>query len=366
MEVQKRKLTCFFVHPNIYTDYMLRAISKLPEFDLMVYFNEGLMADYPWKTKMGEGFDNEIIKNKSRVDWPVIKSTLANKDGEILIAGWNNPTFFLLATILCLRGRKFSFWTDTPNVDQVRNPVKTVLRNAWLKMLFKGVKHFFVTGNAGINAAKRMGVPEEKLVNFPFATDIEKFGFKPKEKDYAKMPVRFISTGRLDNGHKGHDLAIKALARLRDEGLANFVYEIAGEGEDRPILEQLIEEKKLNENVNLLGWLEPSDLLGFYHNGDILLHTSHFDPFPNAVLEAMACGVPVVGSDKAGSVYDRVEDGFNGYRHVSGDQESVYQAIKKILENRNRIKEMGKNARATAEKWSIDYHLNVIKSVFGA
>lgn len=365
MDVGTKKFICFFVHPNIYTDYLLRAVSKLPEFDLLVYFNEGVKASHPWKTKMGEGYENRILKHRNKIDWKVIKATLAEKDSELLIAGWNNPTFFILATILSLQGRDFSFYSDTPNLNRKRNPVKEFLRGAWLKFLFKRVKHFLVTGNAGLIAAEKMGVPKEKLVNFPFATDIDKFEFKPKDKDYNKESVHFISTGRLDNGHKGHDLAIKALARLQEEEFGNFTYEIAGEGTDRPILEKLIEESNLTDNIKLLGWLEPSDLLGFYHKGDILLHTSHFDPFPNAVLEAMACGVPVVGSDKAGSVFDRVQDGFNGYQHISGDEESVFQAIKKILEHRDKIKEMGENARATAEKWSLDYHLNVLKTVFG-
>ena len=76
----------------------------------------------------------------------------------------------------------------------------------------------------------------------------------------------------------------------------------------------------MNE-VKLLGWIDYRDLPSFYNSGHLFLHPSRFDPFPNAVLEAMSCGLPVLGSDQAGSVIERVIDNENGLIFQSEDVE---------------------------------------------
>lgn len=359
------KLKWFSVHPNIYNDYLFR---KLEEngINLEVYFFKGLKDSHPWKTKMAEGFTSTNLNfGIGGIDWGVIKQGFkASKDELFLVSGWNNRTFFLLQTILAILGKKYCLWSDTPNVDSKRSFVKSVLRSRWIQFVSNRAYKFLITGEAGFQAALKMKIKEEKLVRFPFATNIDFFnpGNRYDNTSNAET-IHFISSGRLDNGHKGHHLAIQALADLQKEGFDNFDYRIAGEGEDRAMLTELIESNGLKEKVHLIGWMEPGELPDFYRSADVLLHTSFFDPFPNAIMEAMACGTPVIGSDKAGSVFDRVVNGENGFIHKVGNLEDITQQIRKVFSDRGQLLQMSKNARKTAEKWRVTYNIEVINNL---
>jgi|GEM_PF-679436 len=358
------KLKWFSIHPNIYNDYLFRKLTDRG-IDLEVYFYKGLKDSHPWKTEMAKGFSSSNLKfGIGGIDWSVIKKGYASDSNALfLIAGWNNRTFFLLQTIMALFRKRYCLWTDTPNVNKKRNPIKDKLRSAWIQFVTNRAEKFLITGEAGYRAAITMKIPEEKLVRFPFATDIEFFHPGNRYNKNSYETIRFISSGRLDNMHKGHHLAIQALADLHKEGFSNFDYRIAGNGKDKAILVDLIEQNGLQDKVHLIGWMEPGQLPDFYRSADVLLHTSFFDPFPNAVMEAMACGTPVIGSDNAGSVLDRVVNGENGYIHKMGDSNDIKDNIRKIFAGPNALVEMSKSARKTAEKWKVAYHIKTIKKL---
>jgi glycosyltransferase involved in cell wall biosynthesis len=233
-----------------------------------------------------------------------------------------------------------------------------------LAFIFRHVTRYLVTGTPGVENARRLGVPAAVLVNFPFATDTDLFRPAATARPDTGT-VECISSGRLDNAHKACDVAIEAFAlvKARHPEL-RFRYVVAGEGPDRAAIERLIADRGLGGEVELRGWLEPADLPAFYHSGDVFVHPSNFDPFPNAVLEAMASGLPVVGSLAAGSVKDRVVDGENGYVHEAGDVEALAGKLVTILALPAEARRaLGRRARDTALAWHVDYHAGVMRTV---
>ena len=312
---------------------------------------------------MATGFSSQYIDANKRVDWAIIRSLFTHsKDDTYIIAGWIQPTYFVLQILLALMGRKIIIWTDTPHVHRARNPLKAFLRSSYLKFLFPRLQYLFLTGKVGVQAGQEMGMAPSKTVNFPWATDTR--FFHPDEQLKRRSDkVLFIASGRIDFGHKGQDTMVKALHQVKQEGFNNFECHLAGEGADRPELERLIAEYGLEEEVKLLGWLEPQEIKQFYQSADVLLHPSHFDPFPNAVLEAMACGLPVIGSLAAGSVSDRVVDGENGFTHEAGDAEGLANQLRKVLAEPELLTQLSVNSRATAERWEVSYHLDILEQV---
>ncbi|HSZ71575.1 MAG TPA: glycosyltransferase, partial [Cytophagaceae bacterium] len=243
---------------------------------------------------------------------------------------------------------------------------KQWIRKKILDKVFKNVYRFLVTGKPGVERSLQLGIDPQRIVNFPFATNTNFFiPLSFKQTGEVRSKLTFLSSGRLDNAHKAFDLAIQAFELLKkNHPDLSFQYFIAGDGPDKGILTHLIQQKNLSQEVILKGWLEPIDLLDFYRSGDVFLHPSNFDPFPNAVLEAMSCGLPVIGSSGAGSVIDRISEGENGYIHQQGNVEEMYHKLlliaKLSLEERNK---MGIKSRETALKWDISYHKGVIKDI---
>jgi colanic acid/amylovoran biosynthesis glycosyltransferase len=107
---------------------------------------------------------------------------------------------------------------------------------------------------------------------------------------------------------------------------------IAGEGAMRPQLEAQIAGLGLGESVQLLGFLEPEELLRRLHAADLFVHPSRTtaagerEGIPNALLEAMATGLPAV-TTRHGGIPEAVRDGENGWLVAEGSIDELAQRM---------------------------------------
>jgi glycosyltransferase involved in cell wall biosynthesis len=179
--------------------------------------------------------------------------------------------------------------------------------------------------------------------------------------------MQFVSVGRIQNVVKGHHFAVEALRRVAERtGRLDWKYTIAGTGPDTEELRALISSYGLAERISVSGWLEPDEVQDVLRGSDVLIHPSLQDAYPAAVLEAMAAGLPVIGSDAAGSVLDRVVHMQNGWIHPAGDVTELSQQIEWVLQHRAEVTEMGRAARATAEEWPVSRGIEIITSILAA
>ena len=102
----------------------------------------------------------------------------------------------------------------------------------------------------------------------------------------------------------------------------------------------------------------------FYLKAHALIHPScTHDSYPNAVLEGMAAGLVVFGSDVSGSVTDRIENGVSGFIHQAGNVEQLAAQIIAFLRHPEGFASIGMIARSKSEEWPIDYGIRTIKSI---
>ena len=282
-----------------------------------------------------------------------------------MVGGWNCFIYVLCISILALRNRQFSVFTDTPKIPE--KTIKQWLKKKWLKFVFrkKSAGKLLVTGNIGVNRVLEVfEIDKANVINFPFATDNDFFHPLSSDVKLERNRIRFLSVGRIDFNHKGQDVAIEAFYKLKSMGIENFIFLIAGEGEDRDSLIQMIKKYSLESNVQLLGWVEVADLPELYNSVHFLLHTSHEDPFPNSVLESLSCGLPVIGSDAAGSVKERVTNAHNGYVFPDNNVNSLMEYLEKAMNiNASVYDSFRYNARQIALQWSVDYNIDTINSL---
>ena len=101
-----------------------------------------------------------------------------------------------------------------------------------------------------------------------------------------------------------------------------------------------------------------------YNSSNLFLHPSNLDPFPNAVLEAMASGCLVCTSDKAGSGKERIKHRQNGFLHKAGDVQNLVDVLSEILTLQDdTVKLIRKNSRQTALKWDFNYNINLLNRI---
>jgi glycosyltransferase involved in cell wall biosynthesis len=304
------------------------------------------------------------LEKKFWIDWYLLKKSIFDKKSIFIIGGWHDVTIWLCIISLIIFGKKYFFWTDTPNLNSKRILLKTIFRNILLHIGYSKVSSILCTGRPAIQIFIKNGVRKEKLINFPYWVDIPIL--KPsKQMSLPKGIIRFVSSGRLINELKGHDLAIKSLAlSIQQTGLSNFEYLIAGTGPDAAILKNLAEGQGIGKSIRFLGWVEPSDLANIFDKSDILIHPSPVhEPYGVAVLEAMAAGMVVLASDITYSALDRINNGINGFIHKAGDIIELSAQISNLLKNPGIMSPIKSAARNTAEDWPVGRGIRTIKEI---
>jgi glycosyltransferase involved in cell wall biosynthesis len=355
------KVHILTIHPTHYHEYFFKALANEKKLVLQVHYIEAVLSNYPWKTEMRLGYDSRLCDSFLGIDFKLLGLVWKDKKALFFVAGWEN-SIKISAILLCmLLNRKFIIITDTPNLTIERKGIKQFVRRKWIQLISKKCFKFVATGRPGVDGLNAMGVSPTKTDSLPFFVDLE--FFKPIKYQLNTERLLF-SSGRLVNTHKGFDQVIKVLGDLKSKNNFNFSYKIAGQGPDKSKLEALIKENNVEKEVQLLGWKEPNEILELYQNCDIFLHPSHFDPFPNAVLEAMACGAFVVASDAAGSAKDRIISGDNGILIPDSDLGALYKHLLWSLSPENDILmlSMKQNARITAESYPVSQGVNLVKN----
>ena len=103
-----------------------------------------------------------------------------------------------------------------------------------------------------------------------------------------------------------------------------------------------------------------------YHSADIFVLPSYNEGMSNALLEAMACGLPVVVTD-VGGTSELLEEGGNGYIFPTGNVENLSLILEKIAQAPNQLKKLGKKSRKKAEdlSWNniVNFYVDLFESI---
>lgn len=162
--------------------------------------------------------------------------------------------------------------------------------------------------------------------------------------------LQLLAVGRLVE-KKGFHVLIAAAARLRSP----FQLEIIGEGPEEQRLAELIRANHLESKVRLCGPKTHEDLPGAYSRAHVLVapsivdRTGDRDGLPNVVLEAMACGRPVIATD-VGAIGSAVIHEETGLLTQPGDAESLAIAIDLLAQQRSTLEQLGARARERVQR----------------
>lgn len=175
---------------------------------------------------------------------------------------------------------------------------------------------------------------------------------------------KIVSVGRLTE-QKGHDVTICALARLL-QVIPDVELSIYGIGPCEQNLRKLAEELKITEHVHFCGNIP--NVLGVIKNAGMFVMSSRFEGMPNALMEAMACGLPCICSDCDFGPGELIYDHENGIRVPVEDVDALAMAMQELMENPSLLQKIGKcaeNIRTefSGERVAAMYHSYIKKIV---
>jgi len=192
-------------------------------------------------------------------------------------------------------------------------------------------------------------VKNDLMLNFKIPTKKLKVIHNPIDIDYIKKmsdehityfdkkKFNLLAVGRLDYT-KGFDFLLKAFAKLKNN---TFHLTIIGEGKDKDMLRNLSKDLKIDDKVSFLGFQQNPYV--YMKQADIFILSSRFEGFPNVVLEANACGTPVIAFDSPGGIKEIITDGVNGIMVKYCDIEDLALTIERsrgMKFDKNRIIEI--------------------------
>jgi glycosyltransferase involved in cell wall biosynthesis len=185
------------------------------------------------------------------------------------------------------------------------------------------------------NLLKHLPLREEQVAILPNSIDTEKFRPERRLPEFRAKYSGFLIgvVSRLDE-NKGLLETVETAARLRDQNVECRVVivgkETAGEAGMLKKLENAIADRGLTRQVHLAG--HHSDIAGVIASFDVLLLPSPAETFGRVLIEAMACGVPIVASG-GGGVPDIIRDGENGLLVRPLDVEEMAKALRRMQES---------------------------------
>ncbi|MDZ8110068.1 MAG: glycosyltransferase family 4 protein [Nostoc sp. DedQUE12a] len=270
----------------------------------------------------------------------ILRNAIINSDPDIVISFMSRIN---ITTLLATR------WSNIPVIVSERsNPEKSYLGWNW-QQLRKWTYSFadkivFQTQRARDYFPVKLQnnsciIPNMVVLPAIKKQSVEKFSI---ERSLIAMG-RFVP-------EKGFDLLLQAFAKLKDN-YPQWTLTILGDGKLRPELECLRNELGLSDRVYFPGMV--NDTYTFLQQADIFIMSSRFEGFPNAICEAMACGLPVISTDCPSGPREIIRDGIDGILVPNEDVSALAAAIERLISNEQERNSLAAHAPEITERFSV-------------
>jgi glycosyltransferase involved in cell wall biosynthesis len=222
----------------------------------------------------------------------------------------------------------------------------TIENNLWQPLYPGAIRHANVVTTPSFFLKERLNLKNALVI--PNAVFLENFHIVTHSE---KSVVNLLTTTNFSFKDKSCGILdiLEILDSIPKEDSQPINYTIAGGGPYLAMIEN--NTKKYATAANFKGWINNLDQ--FLQSGDIFVYYSCHDNFPNAILEAMACGLPVI-TNKVGAVSEIIDNGVNGF--IANNHQEYKEHLTALIANIDLRSLIGNNARKTIEAkfdWNI-------------
>lgn len=308
---------------NIPAPYMVErfdALVKRGNLDFEAWFSARTESDRSWKVDESQWrfpyrFLPSVELGASALAFP--GPLLRGAAPDVLVSLYAGADFVAGSTLARRRGARIAFWVEVTYDAWVK---RRRWKEAVKSRILPRADGILTAGGDGHSFARRYGVPDDRIHHVPHVVDFERLARGARlaelERDRlrAELGVRgvtFVYVGRLWAG-KGLTYLLDAFGGLQAKNVGEVSLLIVGDGSDEDELRARARAQGLR-NVIFYGFQGEDVLPRLYAASDVFVFPTLGDPFGMVVLEAMACGLPVISTTAAGEISDRVVEGVNGF-----------------------------------------------------
>lgn len=348
--------------------------AKMPGVDLRVFFASRRGLDSYHDRKFGRNvrwnldldFDHVFLPGaegrvvSSSLDCHEVEDGLEEYNPDYVVAYGYSQKLQRRVIRWARKHEKQLLMIADSELRQERSSLKSLIKRAVLPRIYYCVDAFLTVGDANEEYYRKYGVCDRKLVRSFFPIDFRAFDEqKIAGRDAARSAVRVkhsipegniivLMVGKLIDRKRQIDL-VKAAVNLRSQNIGATVV-LAGTGDQEQAIRNFARSESFDDLV-LLGFVDPQDLISYYLASDIYVHCSSVEPHSLAISEAIYSGLPVVVSDRCGSYgpSDDVRVGLNGYVYKCGDAGELAAQLTRLARSPDLLEKMGKESELIAK-----------------
>lgn len=369
-------------HVIQYQDPLFRLLAAEPDIDVEVLYlsRHGLDAfrDADMATTLSWdidllGYPHQFLwnasKNLNRGFWrhvnPGITPALVRGryDAVIFMTGWGSFTA-LLGMLTCRLFRIPFFLYGDSSFPPPEHSARARIRARLMRILFSITTGFMTSGVLNAEYYRHYDADPRRFFLLPWAIDNERFAregtLAPGEREalrarygIAADDVVFLFSAKLVE-RKDPFALLKAYERMRHRERAAVVF--MGDGVLRESLERYAREHALG-GAHFIGFVNQAAIPKHYAMADVFVLPSTYEPRGAVINEAMAVGLPVVVTDRCGSLGDIVLGGDNAFVYPAGDAEALAKIMDRLTKNEALRARMGQRSREIIDTW--DYRRGV-------
>ncbi|MFA5098670.1 MAG: glycosyltransferase family 4 protein [Candidatus Paceibacterota bacterium] len=379
-----RKLAILTSHPIQYQVPLFQKLAKEPQVDLTVYFcwdfgvgkesfDHELGKNIKWDLPLLDGYNYKFLKNYSPrpenyllglINFGIVRELKNGKYDLLFVHGWNSFTNILAVLTAFLLGISVAMHGDNCFACELVKPLwKRGLKKIILTVFFKKIRHFLYMGNEDKKFYKYHGVPENKLISMPYATDNDYFyklsesidRKKVREREKVKNNIVILFVGKLVNRKRPMDLlkAYESLAKNYKPKTKSLSLIFVGDGNLRPELEKYARDRNLKDVV-FAGFKNLTETPEYYAIADIFVIPSFNECWGIVVNEAMCFGLPIIASDTVGAISDLVLENKNGLIYKTGEIENLVYCLEQLVKDDKKRQSFGKKSLEIIKNYSFD------------
>lgn len=380
------RLAILASHVIQYQDPFFRRLAADPAVDLTVFYcsragaevyrDADMGTSLRWDIELLQGYRHAFLRNfgwgdgYTRLINPGVVTKVAGHDAVLLFLGWGTVTSLLAIAACRATGTPFLLYGDSSFPPEAKT-WRDRLRAAFLRGVFRLAGGFMVSGVLNAAYYRHYGADPRRFFLLPWAIDNERFAeasrFAPGEREAMRQQfgigpeqTAFVFSAKLV-ARKDPMTLLRALARMKEREKAVVVF--LGHGELREALESFAQEKHLN--VRFAGFVNQADLPKHYAMCDVFVLPSVYEPRGSVINEAMACGLPVVVTDRCGSLGDIVLEGENAFVYPAGDDAALARAMEALMDGALRAR-MGRRSLEIIAGWDYGRGVEGVKEALEA
>ena len=324
-------------------------VARCPDVQIVAFKSGQQGTNAAYADEVIRGLPIQLLDADERANQALIESRVIEHHPDVVIVpGWLHEPYMHLLHHPSLSSARFIMGMDTPWKGTWRQRLAR-LKLSWY---LERVDRVVVSGERSWQYARFLRVPESKLRRGVYGIDYEFLSslYDRRLKLPGGWARSFLYSGRYSDV-KGIDVLVEAYMRYRSGVRDPWPLVCCGQGE----LSYLFSAR---EGIANRGFLQPWQIADLYTTSGVFVMASRFDPWPLALVEGCAAGMPIVCTESCGSSVELVRNFHNGLAVATDAPGHLAWGMQWMHEHRDDLPQMGDRSRTFAAPYSAEIWRN--------